>query len=548
MPTLQIEGRKIKVSDDFLKMSPDQQNAAVEEIAASLGVKPTSDAPANMFDAAPTAGQLGIHSTAQSALERGLRDKADRMLIGEPGSATNNPTAAGLVQTANTFALGVPRAAGAGIATLLGKAGVSGFNPNYGENYDKAKAQDEALARQNPISSTAGTVAGIGGQVAAMLPLAAPATVAGRVAQAGGIGAGMGAVESGLESKGDLGKTAEGALYGGLGGLAGAAAGNALGNAIGSRAAKKASIELAPTSDELGQRAAAAYKAAEDAGVWYAPNKYENFVTNVKKALSKEGYYPGLHPNATAAVSALDSEVGNAVTLNQLENLRRVAMSATDTLNKSDKRLAYQVLNKIDEFAQDNSNVIFGKGHEGVSALQEARGLWAAKSRSDRIQAALETARQRAETTGSGANIDNATRQELRKLLKYGGRGFSTEDKKLIASAAFGNNGRNLARLIGKFSPTGVVSSGLSGLLGMQLAGPVGLALPAVGAVAKAAADRGTRKAGEYAAAYARLTQADEPTLRLIAQKAKNAQLRTAALAAIMGANAGGLLSSDDSQ
>ena len=548
MPMLQIEGRKVRVSDDFLKMSPDQQSAAVDEIAASIGVKPAASPGLGMFDEASPAGQLGADPSTQESLQKGLRDKADRMLIGEPGSATNNPVAAGLVNAGNTFALGIPRAAGAGVASLLGKAGVSGFNPNYGDNYDKAKAQDDALARQNPVSSTAGTVAGVGGQIAAMLPLAVPATVAGRVAQAGGIGAGMGAVETGLESKGDLGKTAEGALYGGLGGVAGGAAGEALGSALGKRFTRNASIELAPGTDELGQRASAAYKAAEDAGVWYAPKAYKNFVTDVKQSLSKDGYYAGLHPNASAAVSALDSEIGNAVTLNQLENLRRVAMSATDTLNKSDKRLAYQVLNKIDDFAQDNSNVIFGKGQEGVMALKEARSLWAAKSKSDRIQTALKTAQERAETTGSGGNIDNATRQELRKLLKYGGRGFSKEEKQLIANAAFGNNGRNLARLVGKFSPTGVVSSGLSGLLGMQIAGPVGLALPAVGAVAKMAADRGTRKAGEYAAAFARLSQADEPTLRLIAQKAKNGQLRTAALATIMGANAGGLLSSDDNR
>ena len=36
MATLNINGRKIKVDDAFLSMTPDQQNAAVEEIAKSL--------------------------------------------------------------------------------------------------------------------------------------------------------------------------------------------------------------------------------------------------------------------------------------------------------------------------------------------------------------------------------------------------------------------------------------------------------------------------------------------------------------------------------
>lgn len=40
MATLDIEGRKVEVDDSFLKLSPDQQNATVDEIAHSLGVTP----------------------------------------------------------------------------------------------------------------------------------------------------------------------------------------------------------------------------------------------------------------------------------------------------------------------------------------------------------------------------------------------------------------------------------------------------------------------------------------------------------------------------
>ncbi|NEX00108.1 hypothetical protein DY467_25375 [Rhodopseudomonas sp. BR0G17] len=36
MPTLNIEGRRIRVDDSFLSLSPDQQNDAVDEIATSL--------------------------------------------------------------------------------------------------------------------------------------------------------------------------------------------------------------------------------------------------------------------------------------------------------------------------------------------------------------------------------------------------------------------------------------------------------------------------------------------------------------------------------
>jgi hypothetical protein len=41
MPTLNIEGRSVQVDDSFLKLSPDQQNATVDEIAKSFAPKPS---------------------------------------------------------------------------------------------------------------------------------------------------------------------------------------------------------------------------------------------------------------------------------------------------------------------------------------------------------------------------------------------------------------------------------------------------------------------------------------------------------------------------
>ena len=52
MPTLNIEGRKVKVDDSFLKLSPADQQSTVEEIASQLGIKAApQDAPVSgMFD------------------------------------------------------------------------------------------------------------------------------------------------------------------------------------------------------------------------------------------------------------------------------------------------------------------------------------------------------------------------------------------------------------------------------------------------------------------------------------------------------------------
>ncbi len=39
MPVLNIEGRRVTVDDSFLALSPEQQNATVDEIAASIGIR-----------------------------------------------------------------------------------------------------------------------------------------------------------------------------------------------------------------------------------------------------------------------------------------------------------------------------------------------------------------------------------------------------------------------------------------------------------------------------------------------------------------------------
>lgn len=45
MPTLNIEGQRIKVGDEFMRLSADEQNKTVEEIAASLQIQPSNVAP-----------------------------------------------------------------------------------------------------------------------------------------------------------------------------------------------------------------------------------------------------------------------------------------------------------------------------------------------------------------------------------------------------------------------------------------------------------------------------------------------------------------------
>jgi hypothetical protein len=64
MTTLSINGKKVKVSDDFLSLSPEEQNKAVDEIAAAMGVAKPAAAPGRGFGGGKAgAGATGVERT-----------------------------------------------------------------------------------------------------------------------------------------------------------------------------------------------------------------------------------------------------------------------------------------------------------------------------------------------------------------------------------------------------------------------------------------------------------------------------------------------------
>ena len=88
--------------------------------------------------------------------------------------------------------------------------------------------------------------------------------------------------------------------------------------------------------------------------------------------------------------------------------------------------------------------------------------------------------------TGSG--YENALRTQFRTLAKNANkmRGFSKTEQTAIERVAKGGPLENTLRMLGKFAPTGVVSTVMSGGAGAAIGGPVGaVALPAAGFAAR---------------------------------------------------------------
>lgn len=178
MPTLNIGGQKVRVDDSFLQLSPEDQNATVDEIAKSFASKRT--------------GTIG------ETVDAAVRGAANAL----------------------TFGFADRLAAGAGAAT-----GIGGERGEYEKNLATQRAIDAANLKEHPVATIGGELAG-GLAMPVGAALRAP-TMAGRMAAGAGVGAAQGAAY-GIGSSPDLtnvpqvaGNAAAGA---GVGALVGGAA------------------------------------------------------------------------------------------------------------------------------------------------------------------------------------------------------------------------------------------------------------------------------------------------------------------------------------
>jgi hypothetical protein len=169
-------------------------------------------------------------------------------------------------------------------------------------------------------------------------------------------------------------------------------------------------------------------------------------------------------------------------------------------MRTADARAASRAIDRIDDFLEDPSKAVLG--HQGLAQQQaqfaaEGRANWGAMARSQQIEAALSRGDLNAAATGSGANVDNALRQQVKQILNNPRRAknFTADDRAIMRDIVMGNPVRNSARLLGKMAATGIVSMAgsqyLAHIMGLGAAGHV--AALAAGYTAKKAGDIMTR-------------------------------------------------------
>jgi hypothetical protein len=295
---------------------------------------------------------------------------------------------------------------------------------------------------------------------------------------AGLTGAGYAAADRGTlaERAGAAAETAADPVSLGLGAVAGGAANL--------RPRARAERAPAPSLEELQGQRTAAYGEVANSGHTFRPEEVQGLAQSIVADLGSVNISPARHPRASSMmedISGLAAE-GEPITLTQLDQLRQVVRR--DVANSTDDAEAFmgrRIIDQIDEF-------IDTAGGEGAETIRRARDLNTRVRKIEGLDEAVDTARTRAGSTGTGGNVDNATRQNVRRFSEQT-RNLTPDERAAAERVVMGSRAQNALRQVGRLSPQG---NGLMQAGHLAALGPTGGASAAVavgGAVSKVVAD-----------------------------------------------------------
>jgi hypothetical protein len=301
------------------------------------------------------------------------------------------------------------------------------------------------------------------------------------------------------------GQLAKGTKYEGAARAAGAVVGG-----IGQGMAEGALSKAPPMSmDELGKAKAAAYKAAEQAGVTIKPDAFKAFSDGLATDITTNNVaHPELHKSALAALATIqkEAESGVPISLERADAVRQVVNNAIEAGGKNnggDLRLAQKVKRGLDDFL-DNltpADTVSGDASVAVPILKEARGLAQREFKAKKIQELVDLAENQSSTNYSASGYEQALRAQFKnfnaKLIKDPqlAKSFSAEERDAITKVAKGGPVGNVLRWLGKFSPNGSVQTNMASSLGLTAGGGAGYMLSGGNPVVAA----GTALAGQAA-------------------------------------------------
>jgi hypothetical protein len=269
--------------------------------------------------------------------------------------------------------------------------------------------------------------------------------------------------------------------------------------------AARAAAKLIPTSDEIKSASRALYQHPDVAAVQIHPDAVSNLAASISSDLKhgqNSGFRPANEPKVFSAVDELTTAAkeNRPATVADIDSVRQVLgglAKEKDAIGQPTRQAAAasRAIDQVNDFLPNlkQPDLLAGNAARANDILGEARANWAAFKKSSQVQNLAGNAALNAASSHSGANIQNATKQAFKPLLKNDGAkvaSWTNEEKDALNSIVRGTWTGSAARAAGN-----VLGGG--GGLGMLAGGAAGYeagGLP--GAIAGAAAGRAFKMIG----------------------------------------------------
>lgn len=255
----------------------------------------------------------------------------------------------------------------------------------------------------------------------------------------------------------------------------------------------------APSLDDLRARQTDAYSTVEGSPVTVTTSSVDDLLNNVERRLLDENMDGVLHPSASRVAEIMRDRAGRPASITDIDAMRRIWRDNVSASNvPSESRLGQLAVDEIDNYLNSlNPGQLSGGSAEDIEtalgALNTGRDATRRIRGAEQLDAATDRAARQAATSGTGGNMVNTNRQRINAILNNPKqrRGYRPEEVDEMNRVVRGSRTENLARLLGRLSPTSGALP-LMGGIAATAASPAMAAIPAIGYLARGVGERMT--------------------------------------------------------
>ena len=243
-------------------------------------------------------------------------------------------------------------------------------------------------------------------------------------------------------------------------------------------------VETAPSSTQLAEESSKYFNKAKESGVELNPEYFGNMMKSVGTDLRELGYDARTMPKVAVALEQMQNkEIPKD--FQELSVLRKFIRNAQRSKESDEKMVATRLKAEFDDYiANMPESSIIGGNKEGLADWKKARDTYTKLSKSEVFEDMLD----KAEIRDSKLSTEQYLHNKLLQLSEDDKRMrlFTPDEQEAIRKAAQGTNLQNALAKAGKYSIKNISATTLGSILGLGLAGPVGVVIPPViGGIAK---------------------------------------------------------------